>query len=461
MKKTKGSITVFVSMILMLVLSVIFCFLESARVSGLRAYAKMDADLTGDSLLAEYSKPLWENYKLLFLDGSYGTGQFQLENVENRGLNISDKNLLGEDSVIQDKAELYPLQLNNLQIRTFELASDGAGRALKEQAAAIMEKEIGSDILEELYLLVTGKSKEENIPKDKVITKDLNLELEFSENPIETVEKMRAKGILALVMPGQKVSAKSADLSGALSNRTLRKGNWKREINSDWKTRLLFQQYLLKYFSDFSEHKEGEILDYEIEYLLGGKKSDRENLKAVVQRLLLVRELSNIAFLETDPEKGRIIQTAATVIAMAAAQPELIPVFKQSLIAAWAYAESVSDVRLLLDDQRVSLIKTEEQWNTQISSLGVPQGDKKQEKGLSYEEYLQMLLWAAGEKNAVFRCMDLIELNENIKMDHMISRMECRYTYEADPLFSSFLTIGEKTSGRYSFWQIKKVSYQE
>lgn len=168
MKKTKGSITVFVSMILMLVLSVIFCFLESARVSGLRAYAKMDAALTGDSLLAEYSKPLWENYKLLFLDGNYGTGQFQLENVENRGLNISDKNLLGEDSVIQDKAELYPLQLNNLQIRTFELASDGAGRALKEQAAAIMEKEIGSDILEELYRLVTGKPKEENIQKVKL-----------------------------------------------------------------------------------------------------------------------------------------------------------------------------------------------------------------------------------------------------------------------------------------------------
>ncbi|MCU6761897.1 Uncharacterised protein [uncultured Roseburia sp.] len=461
MKRQRGSITVFVSMILILVISVIFVFLESARVSGLRAYAKMDAALTGNSVMAEYSRPLWENYKLLFLDGSYETEQFRIENIENRGLKLSDENLLNQENAAQIQTDLYPLRLNNLQIRSFELASDSAGRALKEQAAAIMKKEIGSDMLDKLYLLVTGKLKDENGTKEDNTAGISVPELELTENPIETVEKMRAKGILALVMPGQEVSSKSADLSELLSNRTLRKGNWDSDSGSDWKTRLLFQQYLMKYFSNFSECRKDRILDYEIEYLLGGKKSDRENLKVVVRRLILIREAANIAFLQTDPEKGKVIQAAATAIALAAAQPELIPVFKQSLVAAWAYAESISDVKLLLDEQKVSLIKTKEQWNTDISRLGAAKGEKKQDQGLSYEEYLQMLLWTAGEKKVTSRCMDLIELNENIKMDHMISQMECRYTYEAEELFSLLFTIGQKSPGKYSFWQTKKVSYQE
>lgn len=209
-----------------------------------------------------------------------------------------------------------------------------------------------------------------------------------------------------------------------------------------------------------SEEKH-RALDYEIEYIIGGKDSDRKNLKAVVNQLLLLREAANVAYLETNPDKNQKIQAVATVISTAIAQPELIPVLKQSLIAAWAYAESVSDVRLLLDGQSVALIKTDAQWHTDLQNLGSGSGKVKQEKGQDYEDYLQILLWKTPEKTMAYRCMDLMEMNENIKMDNMILQMECSYSYEASPLFVSFCTIGKAPFKKYEFTQNRTVTYQQ
>ena len=60
-----------------------------------------------------------------------------------------------------------------------------------------------------------------------------------------------------------------------------------------------------------------------------------------------------------------------------------------------------------------------------------------------------------------YRCMDLIEMNENVKMDNMILQMECFYTYEADPIFVSFCTIGKAPFKKYEFTQNRTVSYQQ
>ena len=99
MKRRKASITVFLSLILMLVLSVVFSFLEAARVCGLEAYAKMDAAQTGNSLLAEYDPALKEKYGILCLDGSYQTDGFQCGLVENRAAFFSDANLSGKPAL--------------------------------------------------------------------------------------------------------------------------------------------------------------------------------------------------------------------------------------------------------------------------------------------------------------------------------------------------------------------------
>ena len=51
-------------------------------------------------------------------------------------------------------------------------------------------------------------------------------------------------------------------------------------------------------FSSFTEQKEeNELLDYQLEYILTGKKSDKENIEGVTKRLKLIREGINVAYI--------------------------------------------------------------------------------------------------------------------------------------------------------------------
>lgn len=479
MRTVKGSVTVFASCLLLLILSAVFVFLEAARVSGLAGYAAMDRGQTRNSLLAEYSRPLWQSYGILGLDASYGTETFDLALVQNRALYLSDENLQEDDRYVADRGinpkgkkdirfensgkntwELYSIRLRNMDITAYQLASDDEGTAFRRQAADRMKKEISTDLLQSLYELVTGKK--EGTEKKGTETKKAQVSLyEFTQtdNPLETVEEMRAKGILRLVMPDKKISAKSLNLAQTLSHRKLQIGNWKEESGDGWQDRLLFQQYVMKYFGRADSTGSDRSLEYEVEYILNGKASDKANIKATVNKLLAIREAANFAFLQKDPVRKAAAEAAASVLAAIIVQPELIPVFQQSILAAWAYAESVSDVRLLMNGQQVSLVKTEEQWHTDLRNLGKPYSGE-QKTGMSYEEYLQMLLWLMRPKTVTYRSMDLIEANTGIRMDHIILQMKGMFCYEASPLFPAFMIIGKNSLREYLFTEQCTASYQ-
>lgn len=63
---SKGSMTLFLALILTLVFSFFFSLLEAARVQGLSKIAKRSTLLQLESALGEYQADLWENYNLLF-----------------------------------------------------------------------------------------------------------------------------------------------------------------------------------------------------------------------------------------------------------------------------------------------------------------------------------------------------------------------------------------------------------
>ena len=52
-KEKKGSMTIFVSLVMLLVASLLFTMLESARMPGLSAKADMNAMLSAESAFAE------------------------------------------------------------------------------------------------------------------------------------------------------------------------------------------------------------------------------------------------------------------------------------------------------------------------------------------------------------------------------------------------------------------------
>ena len=60
-----GQITVFVSMILMLLFAFLCVLMESARTAGARWYLQMAASSSMDSVFSQYHRELWDRYRLL------------------------------------------------------------------------------------------------------------------------------------------------------------------------------------------------------------------------------------------------------------------------------------------------------------------------------------------------------------------------------------------------------------
>lgn len=77
----KASITVFLSLILTLLFSFLLTTLEAARIRGATAYVSMVTELAGDSFLASYYYPLFQNYRLFGVHAGDEKGYFSEEIV--------------------------------------------------------------------------------------------------------------------------------------------------------------------------------------------------------------------------------------------------------------------------------------------------------------------------------------------------------------------------------------------
>ncbi len=71
----RGSITVFLALVLVLIFSLVFTSLEGARITGGKAYLSMLCSGAGDSTLGKYYYPLFEEYGLLAVDEGFGSAK--------------------------------------------------------------------------------------------------------------------------------------------------------------------------------------------------------------------------------------------------------------------------------------------------------------------------------------------------------------------------------------------------
>ena len=107
-KKEKGNLSVFSALILLLVASLLFTLLESARMYGLRAKAERNTVLCVESALAEYQPELLEYYDLFYLDLGYGKKNIDLSRLKERILTLSEDNVNPKNSFLGlNGANLY------------------------------------------------------------------------------------------------------------------------------------------------------------------------------------------------------------------------------------------------------------------------------------------------------------------------------------------------------------------
>lgn len=468
----------FLALVLSLLVALTASCLASAQMAAARVQIACGLDIGLYSLFAQYDSCLLEEFDLFYLDGSFGGEQLNLSKVYDT---VADymKPVLNQN--------YQNLTLDSGGITGFRLATDNQGASFRSQVITYMEETLGSQgirlllekiergsndvqeqqntkadaqlggspedydrILEEAAANQPGSTDEEGSPvaPDDTVTEIPTVTPEPIANPIDTIRQIQNMGILELILPNaQSVSQKTADLSTLASHRTLQQGMGaitaqnSRDSATD---KILFQEYLLLKSGNYRNPVSDGILSYPIEYIIGGNSSDIENLKSTANRLLLIREGINFVYLLTDAAKRSQASALAAAIASALLVPMAAGIVEMVLLACWAFAESILDLRELFDGGKIPLIKTAENWQIALENLGQLLGrldtDRKEDsEGLSYEDYLRVLLFMESSQSQTLKCMDVFELTVRGKegyssfcMDSCIDALEIEMDVNAN-----------------------------
>lgn len=431
-QQCKGSLTIFAALTIMLVAQLIFVLLEGARYCEAGKIAVIRGRELTESIMAQYCKPLWDEYHLLALDGQ-NSGEY-LE-CTSSGLG---KNLLNSE-------------LTNISMEGYVLLGDQAGAVYTAAVSKYMKENLIYEEAQLIYSYYMSLKDIRNYDTANALSQQQG-EKASMKNDLEDVQEIKAGGLLELVL-GDDASVSSCKIQNDRpSRRAIQTGTDCAFVNNEWLERVMLCQYFSSYMSSYSNIKENHHMKYELEYILGGKDNDRDNLEAVAYQLLAFREAANMLYLATDSVKDKEALAVATAIAGASVNPLVIEAVKLEIIAAWAYCESILDLRTLFHGERISLMKSNATWTSGLTGMKeilVSEAKAKPVKdGLGYREYTSVLLMFAGDGTKAYRAMDVQEATlrdmmgyENIRMDWMMESIRLNISYKYQPIFGSMVNL--------------------
>ena len=469
-----GSITIFLGFCLSMIMSLFFSMTEVVRYAALYQEGGLLFQSATQSAFGEYNRVLWEEYGILALDTDYCGSAKENGVCDSVAYYLNDgyqaKNMVQEASV-----DFLKLSVENVAADSCVYLTDNQGAALIKEAAKCMEGELASAVISEIKENCESISEdsEKEVDLETVlentagsleqtsVEKDESTEAEAEEketvsegnddakNLIQSTREFISLGVLAQVIPTENISENVYTTQQAVSERTLHQGDG----NAPSVTavdRALFQYYLTKHFSGYTQQVHEGGMTYELEYILCGKKSDRENLAGTVERLLAIREVENLISLNRDSNKVAQAKALAATATAVCLHPELEEVVSYGIMIAWAYLESVLDVRLLLAGGKVSFIKTPAEWTSQLATLplyfDVNEKARNCEAGITYKQYLLGLFTLERQEKIAYRAMDLMEETmhqrkkyESASMDHMLVEANFNGVLQGNGIFLNFV----------------------
>lgn len=279
---------------------------------------------------------------------------------------------------------------------------------------------------------------------------------------LNKIYQILKEGAAGLVIDGE-ISDKSMDYSDLAD--TCVSGSYGGDGISNIDIRqALVSEYIISRYAGYTDYIEkngqqtgyiekndraaGRLLDYEIEYILCGRQSDKDNLNEVLFKLVMIREGLNLSYLVTDVQKKNECFGLALQLLGYTGNMVLIKAAQYFIMSIWAYAESVMELRELYAGESIATVKNADNWITDINTVissgaaGLKTGlfsDKKKagEKtgstagynSLDYMDYMRILLLIKDrtERNAgIMSAMELVM----IALGHEDFRMK-EYIYEA------------------------------
>jgi hypothetical protein len=453
--------TVYLTLVMTVILSLCLALIESTRQNTFFMEAECVTDIGLNSILAEYHRELLAQYNLFAIDSSYGTSVPHVDNTKSHLEEYVNRNLSTEDVFLDWLLykDFIGASLEEAKLTQVSIMTDQGGRVFRRRAAEAVWDDLNLDLFSELQSwidiveaeqLATRDIAAEKHEADKKLEKYDGKEKQISEtewitikvkNPTATIEKKRKEGILKwAVQDSESLSNKTISTQNLISARMaagkINQGNLElQELSGQEKLleRFFFQEYLMRYMGHFGAESEEDAWSYQIEYLIAGKDNDLDNLRNVANTICAIREAANTVYIFSDSNKCAIAEAMGTLLASAMTIPEASDILKIILLFGWAYAETTYDMKCLMSGGRVPLMKTDATWHYDLKNALSLNGDgqKTFNSGLSYEDYLRLLMSLQKEDELTARAMDVVEAdirqtagNENFRLDGCLDSVE-------------------------------------
>lgn len=244
---------------------------------------------------------------------------------------------------------------------------------------------------------------------------------------------------------------------------------------------ILYQSYIQKHFRCYTTEEDifsETPLKYEQEYILCGKETDKENLKSTINRILLLRSVSNFTYVLTDTNKREKAYVAAVALVGFTGIDPVVRLTQMGILVAWSYEESLVDVAALLQGHKVPLIKNQDTFMLKYADILTISKETIQEKaeqlgrknirvGVDYQEYLHFLLLFQKIEKKTYRTMDLVEVNMKLRHSELFSmedciyaiKVKCKYTIPAKFIVLDFMKSWNLEEDTWKYSTSKQYSY--
>lgn len=378
-RNKKGSVTVFIMLFMVSLMMMFLVFIRESKNAAVKGSFGALGVMWCDSILAEYDLNLQDRYDIFAFYGLQPEIEGKLRYYV--GKSVLKKKYVSMSGIESSLSEYSLIDIDNFR--------DQVTRASKMRLAGKL----------------LGKANE------------------FESHGPEQPRTESAGDIMSDLPSGGSTSG----LSASAFNSAVESAGSITDVVRKAGDRFLENEYAFMYFKDRSDDKDigKTFLNYEIEYLLCGRKSDEANEAEMRLKIVAIRLIFNTLFALKDPEINSETLAAAEVITPGPA----VPVTQKILQAGWAACESVNDYNLLVNGKKVPMYKDKVSWALDLESVvkggireheegdepemkeEVPCVDPGNEHGEEYGDYIRAMLYLMDENLMLLRMMDLMQIN--------------------------------------------------
>ncbi len=451
--RDRGAVSVYLALMMAVMIPLILTMMEAARVNAIKQRMECAADLSMDSVLAEYNRELMDRYDLLFIDTAYDGGSGSADKLTEHLEKYLNYNIRPSKGNIFTGRDLTGLELESAELVRISRATDGGGEVFRYMALSYMLEKYGLSYVEGIKDMVESSASEElqsvNVSEelfnaqgavdafpvpDPPEEQEEGTEWEeppSKDAPAGAVEAAASKGFLVGQAVKDEISGASVDPEIYASHRSLVVGDGMPE---DWEDRnsileyLLFNEYIMEKCANYRSTKENCCLQYQTEYVLCGNGSDRDNLEGVAFKLMLIRGGSNFLYFFSDQELKSEAQALAATLSFVCFCPQAEKLFELLIAIAWIYAETINDLKILFNGGKVPVFKSKTDWKLSLSNaLGMGSDEEGEGNGQDYEDYLRIFLFLTPIEERTARCMDIVEMDvrkagyEDFRLDNCVA----------------------------------------